>query len=89
MRANRIDGRASVLREKNEAVSQAKSRPARPGLLGEAEVNIAGMQVARRAAGGQALMVLTVDSAIPDATLEEITRAVGAVSTSAVYLPES
>ena len=30
-------------------------------LLGEAGVNIAAMQVARREAGGEALMTLTVD----------------------------
>jgi D-3-phosphoglycerate dehydrogenase len=34
-------------------------------LLGEAGVNIASMEVGRMAAGGLALMVLTVDSAIP------------------------
>jgi D-3-phosphoglycerate dehydrogenase len=34
-------------------------------LLGEADVNIGGMQVARDAKGGRALVALTVDSAIP------------------------
>lgn len=58
-------------------------------LLGEAGVNIAGMQVARRAAGGQALMVLTVDSAVPTETLEEINRAVGASAVRSAYLPDS
>jgi D-3-phosphoglycerate dehydrogenase len=46
-------------------------------LLGEAGVNIAGMEVARRAAGGLALMVLTVDSPIPPEVLAEVERAVG------------
>ena len=41
-------------------------------LLGEASVNIAAMQVARREAGGPALMVLTVDSAVPATVLDEI-----------------
>ena len=35
------------------------------GILGDAGVNIAGMQVARDAKGGQALVALSVDSAIP------------------------
>ena len=34
-------------------------------LLGDADVNIAGMQVARNEKGGQALVALTVDSGIP------------------------
>jgi hypothetical protein len=38
--ANRIDGRSAVFLEKNQTISQAKGRTARPGLLGEAE-NIA------------------------------------------------
>ena len=33
-------------------------------ILGEAGVNIAAMQVARREAGGEALMTLTVDSPV-------------------------
>jgi hypothetical protein len=41
-------------------------------ILGEAGVNIAGMQVARDAKGGQALVALSVDSAIPAETLAEI-----------------
>jgi D-3-phosphoglycerate dehydrogenase len=57
-------------------------------LLGQAAVNIAGMQVSRTSEGGQALMVLTVDSAIDPATIEEIASAVGAVDIHAAYLPE-
>ncbi|MCP2030493.1 D-3-phosphoglycerate dehydrogenase [Okibacterium sp. HSC-33S16] len=51
----------------------------RPGIVavygrrfGEASINIAGMQVARREAGGQALSVLTVDSPVPDEILEAV-----------------
>jgi D-3-phosphoglycerate dehydrogenase / 2-oxoglutarate reductase len=45
-------------------------------LLGAADVNIASMQVARRTEGGEALMVMAVDSPIPHDVLEEIvTRA--------------
>ena len=41
-------------------------------LLGEAGVNIANMQVARQSEGGQALMGLAVDSAIPQEVLDRI-----------------
>ena len=41
-------------------------------ILGDAGVNIAGMQVSRDAKGGQALVALSVDSAIPAETLDEI-----------------
>lgn len=51
----------------------------RPGIVavygqkfGEAGINIAGMQIARREAGGQALSVLTVDSPVPDDLLDEV-----------------
>ncbi len=47
-------------------------------LLGGQGINIAGMQVCRDAEGGSALIVLTVDSALPPALLEEITRSIGA-----------
>jgi D-3-phosphoglycerate dehydrogenase len=67
----------------------------RPGIvgtvgqqLGQAGINIAGMQVGRTAEGGNALMVLTVDSAIPAATLAEIGSAIGAAEVRAAHLPE-
>ena len=47
-------------------------------LLGEAAINIAGMQVGRRTAGGEALMVLTLDSPIPPDVLRDVVAAVGA-----------
>lgn len=47
-------------------------------VLGEAGVNIGGMQVARDAAGGHALMVLTVDTQIPGSVLGEISQEIGA-----------
>jgi len=49
-------------------------------LLGDANVNIAGMQVARASAGGEVLMVLVVDDAIPVETLAAIANEVGASS---------
>jgi D-3-phosphoglycerate dehydrogenase len=56
-------------------------------LLGQAGVNIAGMQVSRTAEGGATLMVLTVDSAIPPGTLDEIADIVGASQVRAAHLP--
>ncbi|WOF21693.1 phosphoglycerate dehydrogenase [Microbacterium betulae] len=57
----------------------------RPGIVavygqsfGEAGINIAGMQIARREAGGQALSVLTVDSRVPDELLAEVGAAIDA-----------
>ena len=51
----------------------------RPGIVaiygkefGDAGINIAGMQISRREAGGQALSVLTVDSPVPDGLLESV-----------------
>ena len=57
----------------------------RPGIVavygrafGEAGINIAGMAIAREAAGGQALSILTVDSPVPDTLLEELRAAIDA-----------
>jgi len=49
-------------------------------VLGEAGTNIGGMQVARDSAGGEALMVLTVDSRIPAAVLTEISQEIGTIT---------
>jgi D-3-phosphoglycerate dehydrogenase len=46
--------------------------------LGSAQINIAGMQVAREAAGGKALMALTVDSPVSDAVTETIKKEISA-----------
>jgi D-3-phosphoglycerate dehydrogenase len=48
------------------------------GLLGAAGVNIAAMQVARAAEGGEAVGVLTLDQAVPAPVLDELVRDVGA-----------
>lgn len=55
-------------------------------ILGEAGVNIAAMQVARREAGGEALMTLTVDSAVGVDLLASAADSIGAVAASAVDL---
>ena len=57
-------------------------------MLGDAQVNIAGAQVARREQGGPALMALTVDSAIRSDVLDDIAAAIGADSARAVNLSE-
>jgi D-3-phosphoglycerate dehydrogenase len=46
--------------------------------LGASKINIAGMQVAREAAGGNALMVLTVDSTVPEAVTDSIKKEIAA-----------
>jgi D-3-phosphoglycerate dehydrogenase len=57
----------------------------RPGIVavygkefGEANVNIAGMQIARHEAGGKALSILSVDSPVPDGVLESVRVAIDA-----------
>jgi D-3-phosphoglycerate dehydrogenase / 2-oxoglutarate reductase len=55
-------------------------------ILGDRGINIAGMQVCRDARGGQALIVLTVDSALPAPVLDEMTSSIGAVFGRAVDL---
>ncbi len=56
-------------------------------ILGQAEVNVASMEVGRTQAGGLALMGLTVDSPIPPDKLQEIERAIGAKQAKALELP--
>ncbi|MGZ4686864.1 phosphoglycerate dehydrogenase [Oryzihumus sp.] len=65
----------------------------RPGIigtvgrvLGEADINIGGMQVARKAQGGAALVALTVDSAIPAGVLSDIGTEIGASGVKVVDL---
>jgi D-3-phosphoglycerate dehydrogenase len=58
------------------------------GVLGEAGINIAGMQVCRDQKGGHALVALSVDTAIPAAALEEISTSIEAVEVRAVDLTE-
>ncbi|NBU93096.1 MAG: phosphoglycerate dehydrogenase [Actinobacteria bacterium] len=54
--------------------------------LGKLKINIADMQVARTDAGGQALMALTVDSAIPNDLIEVIAKETGAAMVRYVNL---
>ncbi|MEO7016850.1 MAG: phosphoglycerate dehydrogenase [Leifsonia sp.] len=68
----------------------------RPGIVaiyghefGEAEINIAGMQIARTSAGGKALSVLTVDSRIPEGLLEKVRVAIHADLMHEIDITES
>lgn len=65
----------------------------RPGIvgivgnaLGKASINIAGMQVARNHLGGEALMVITVDSPVPAEVVEVLTLETGANMVRSVTL---
>ncbi|HEY7857288.1 MAG TPA: phosphoglycerate dehydrogenase [Candidatus Nanopelagicales bacterium] len=55
-------------------------------ILGDAGVNIGGMQVSRETEGGQVLIALTVDSKIPGDVLERIRVEIGASSARTVDL---
>ncbi|HEY3982158.1 MAG TPA: phosphoglycerate dehydrogenase [Streptosporangiaceae bacterium] len=55
-------------------------------ILGDREINIAGMQVCRDARGGEALIALTVDSAVPADAREKIIAAIGATVARVVDL---
>jgi len=57
-------------------------------LLGDARVNIGGMQVSRDEKGGHALMALTVDSVVPASVLADIVTEIGAHSGRAVDLAD-
>jgi D-3-phosphoglycerate dehydrogenase len=58
-------------------------------ILGSEGINIAGMQVCRDARGGDALIVLSVDSAIPAAVLDDILSTIGAVVGRAIDLEQN
>ncbi|MBC7083736.1 MAG: hypothetical protein H5T95_09655 [Firmicutes bacterium] len=54
--------------------------------LGKARVNISEMQVARKVKGGDAIMVLGIDSPAPPEAVTEIARLAGVLSVKPVYL---
>jgi D-3-phosphoglycerate dehydrogenase len=55
-------------------------------LLGDAGVNIAGMQVSRVLRGGESLMALAVDQAVPTDLVQRLAAAIGAHAASTVDL---
>jgi D-3-phosphoglycerate dehydrogenase len=74
------------------AVFRYEDRPGIVGtvgrVLGDAGVNIAGMQVSRDRRGGHALVAMTVDSAIPAGVLDDIVREIGAEQARQVDLTD-
>ena len=56
------------------------------GILGKSEINIANLQLARETKGGNALVVLTLDSEIPQSVLSEIANALAAKFAKTVNL---
>ncbi len=67
----------------------------RPGMigivgqtLGEAQINIAAMQVARSEAGGTALMALTVDSHVSEDIVGKVKKETNAEFVRSVFLVE-
>jgi D-3-phosphoglycerate dehydrogenase len=81
-----------VLLSDHMAVFRYEDRPGIVGtvgrILGEAGVNIAGMQVSRDRKGGHALVAMTVDGAIPAPVLDEIITEIGAATARQVDLTE-
>ena len=57
-------------------------------ILGQYSVNIAGMQVGRHHRGGEAIMVLNVDDAIPQEALDDVLTIDGVQTAYVVSLPE-
>jgi D-3-phosphoglycerate dehydrogenase len=55
-------------------------------ILGDSGINIAAMQVARREAGGEALMTLTVDGSVSVEILDRAAASIGATAASTVDL---
>ncbi|HOP69479.1 MAG: phosphoglycerate dehydrogenase [Dethiobacteria bacterium] len=57
--------------------------------LGNAGINIAGMQVGRKAVGGEAVMVLQVDEPVPPELVRELEKKDGILSTRFIQLKSS
>jgi D-3-phosphoglycerate dehydrogenase len=67
----------------------------RPGIvarigqwMGDANVNIASMQLGRRTAGGDALIAMSVDSPVDDALVRAVGEDIGALDARGVNLPD-
>jgi D-3-phosphoglycerate dehydrogenase len=57
-------------------------------MLGDARVNIGAAQVARKGAGGTALMAVTTDTHIASEVLDRIVAEIGAERVRQITLPE-
>lgn len=86
-----IDGyRVDALPEGNLIVAPHIDKPRIIGpvatLIGEHNINIATMQVGRKVLGGKAVMLLGLDAAVPDQTLQEIAKIDGIIDVKFVSL---
>ena len=74
------------------AVFRYEDRPGIVGavgrVLGDAQVNIASMQVSRDHKGGHALLLMTVDGPVPSAVLDDISREIGAETARQIDLSD-
>lgn len=84
------DYRIDVVPEGNILVIPHEDKPKIIGpvasLVGEENINIAGMQVGRKEIGGLAIMMLAVDAAVSEATLAEIAKVSGVKDVKMVTL---
>ena len=55
-------------------------------ILGKNNINIAGMQVGRITLGGEAIMVLNIDSEVDEAILDDIKAVSGIIDAKLVVL---
>ncbi len=86
-----IDGyRIDVLPEGHMLYVPHMDRPRIIGpvgtLIGEHDINIAGMQVGRKEIGGKAVMMLSVDAPVPGETLQKITQIEGVLDVKLISL---
>jgi D-3-phosphoglycerate dehydrogenase / 2-oxoglutarate reductase len=58
-------------------------------LLGNADINVATMQVGRHEMGGEALIAMTVDSAVPGDLTQQIARSIGASQARTISLTQT
>ena len=58
-------------------------------VLGDADVNIAGMDVSRQSEGGEALAMLTLDAALPAGVAEQLGESIGASKVAGIDLLDS
>lgn len=89
MRILRIDQYSLDIQPKgNLVIITHKDRPKLVGqigmILGEYEINIAGMQLDRAEQGGTAMMILTVDNPVPEEVMEKITEVMDIKSAKSV-----
>lgn len=86
-----VDGyRVDVVPEGNILVVPHQDKPKIIGpvgnLIGAHNINIASMQVGRKVIGGKAIMLMGVDAALPDETLQEIAQVDGVYDVKMVTL---